>query len=193
MIVMKSISRCSLAKSYKILCIKHCFRNPLELTICEDIKNDQVKFAKLSITLSSSMGFTNAIAYHFYEKGYGLHEHTVEKVYELRNMDGTQIIGDISLRLKLTCHGPETKHTNQILLKSERPRMQPIFVDGNAFDFPFDKHVIQPPPKMMYDNINRMEVFNPDIKELLHCQRCDVKFNFPISRYCFHYCLCPYI
>lgn len=152
-------------------------RNPLELTICEDLKNDQVKFGKLSITLSSAMGFTNAIAYHFYEKGYEPHWHVVDKVYEVRNTDGTKIIGDISLRLKLTCHGPETKQLNQIALRSQRPQLQPTFVDGNAFDFPFDKHFIQPPPKMMYDNMNSIRVFNPDIRELLHCQRYNINIQ----------------
>lgn len=135
------------------------------------------------------MGFTNAIAYHFYEKGYDLHWHVLDKAYEVRNMSGTKIIGDISLRLKLTCHGPETNQVNQIALRSQQPQLQPIFVDGNAFDFPFEKHIIQPPPKMMFDNINSIRAFNPDIRELLHCQRyviyTYINIQICLSRYSF--------
>jgi hypothetical protein len=126
--------------------------------------------------LSSSMGFTSAISYHFYEKGYNVHTHTAESVHEVKNMDGSQIIGDMFVRLKLTCHGPETMQVNQIVLKSNQPELQPIFNDNNSFDFYFDKHIIPSPPIMMYDGVSRCEdkILNPEIKDLLDCQRYDI-------------------
>lgn len=123
------------------------------------------------------MGFTSAISYHFYEKGYDPYARVVENVYDVKNMDGSQIIGDMFVRLKLTCHGPETMQVNQIVLKSNQPELQPIFNDSDSFDFHFDKHIIQSPPTMMYDNgsknkcVGKIQVFNPETRALLDCQR----------------------
>lgn len=123
------------------------------------------------------MGFTGAIGYHFYEKGYDLHAHTIERVYEVKDMNSSEAIGDMFVRLKLTCHGPETMQVNQIVLKSNQLELQPIFNDTDSFDFYFDKHIIQSPPKMMYDTVNKcddkIQILNPEIKELLDCQRYD--------------------
>ncbi|XP_060861896.1 uncharacterized protein LOC132938928 [Metopolophium dirhodum] len=163
-------------------------KNPLELMICEDLQDSQIQLGTVSFMLSSSLGFTGAICNHFYEKGYDPYAHTVENVYDVKNMDGSQTIGDMFVRLKLTCHGPETMQVNQIVLKSDQPELQPIFNDSDSFDFHFDKHIIQSPPTMMYDSINKcvgkIQVFNPETRDLLDCQRNqEVKENKP--------CVCP--
>lgn len=144
--------------------------------ICEDLQDSQIQLGTVTIMLSSSLGFTYGICNHFYEKGYDPYAYTVENVYDVKNMDGSQTIGDIFVRLKLTCHGPETMQVNQIVLKSNQPELQPIFNDSDSFDFHFDKHIIQSPPTMMYDSIinkcvGKIQVFNPEIRELLDCQR----------------------
>jgi len=143
--------------------------------MCEDLQDGQINLGTVSVMLSSSMGFTGAIGIHFYEKGYDPYSHTVENVYEVKNMDGSRTIGDMFVRLKLTCHGPETMQVNQIVLKSNQPELQPIFNDSDSFDFHFDKHIIQSPPTMMYGSINKclgnIQVLNPEIRELLDCQR----------------------
>ncbi|XP_025208734.1 uncharacterized protein LOC112604080 [Melanaphis sacchari] len=162
-------------------------KNPLELIIYEDLEDDRIKLGSVSIMLSSSMGFTSAISYHFYEKGYDIHAHTVESVHEVKNMDGSQSIGDMFVRLKLTCHGPETMQVNQIVLKSDQPELQPIFNDNNSFDFYFDKNIMPSPPRMMYGGVSKCEdkVLNPEIKELLDCQRIqETKEDKP--------CICPF-
>eukprot|EP00102_Acyrthosiphon_pisum_P023033 XP_016660243.1 PREDICTED: uncharacterized protein LOC100571136 isoform X1 [Acyrthosiphon pisum] len=110
--------------------------------------------------LSSSLGFTSAICSHFFEKGYDPYAHTVENEYEVKNMDGSQTIRDMFVRLKLTCHGPET-------------------IDPFGFHL---KKPIKSPPTMMYDNISKcmgkIQVFNPEIRELLDFQRTqEVKEN----------------
>lgn len=156
--------------------------------ICEDLQHGQIQLGTVSVMLSSSLGFTGAISNHFYEKGYDPYAHTVENVYELKNMEGSQTIGNMFVRLKLTCHGPETMQVNQIILKSNQPELQPIFNDSDSFDFHFDKHIIQSPPRMMYDGINKcvgkIQAFNPEIRELLDCQRylryCCLRFIFNI-------------
>ncbi|KAE9532713.1 hypothetical protein AGLY_009794 [Aphis glycines] len=161
-------------------------KNPVELIICEDLKDGRVKIGTVSIMLSGSMGFTSAINYHFYEKGYDIHTHTVENVHEVKNIDGSETIGDMFVRLKLTCHGPETMQVNQIVLKSNQPELQPIFNDNDSFDFYFDKYIIPSPPKMMYSSVKKCEdkILNPEIKELLECQRIqETKEDKP--------CICP--
>jgi len=152
----------------------------LELVICEDLKDDQIELGMVSIMLSSSIGFTGAIGYHFYEKGIDLHTHIAEKVYKVKNMNGSQTIGDMFVRLKLTCHGPETMEVNQIVLESNQPELPPIFNDNDSFDFYFDKHIIKSPPKMMYDSVNKCEnkihIHNSEIKKNVDCLRYDIVF-----------------
>lgn len=154
-------------------------RNNFELLIYENLKDDDIMFGVVSQSLSSDRGFTEAIACHFYEKGYDAFTHTIEEAFNLENTERTQTIGKIIIRLKLTCHGPETKEVNHIRLKpsGNRPQqLKPIFVEDNSFDFPLDRCGLNIAPKMMYDddvNIlrNRIKMCNPYIKELLHCQR----------------------
>lgn len=151
-------------------------RNPLELLICEDHQYDNHRvLGSMSVTLSGTTGFTDAIAYHFYEKGYEPHSHIVEKTFEVKSFDDAQSVGDISVHLKLTCHGPEMNHVNRIVLATSLPPLRPVFIDVDEFDFHFEKRIIQPPPKMTYEDANEREnlIFtnNPDIKDLLHCQR----------------------
>ncbi|XP_029342054.1 uncharacterized protein LOC100571136 [Acyrthosiphon pisum] len=156
-------------------------RNPLELIIREDLQDSQIQLGTVSVMLSSSLGFTSAICSHFFEKGYDPYAHTVENEYEVKNMDGSQTIRDMFVRLKLTCHGPETMQVNQIVLKSNEPKLQPIFTDSDPFGFHLKKP-IKSPPTMMYDNISKcmgkIQVFNPEIRELLDFQRTqEVKEN----------------
>lgn len=147
----------------------------MELIICEDLTDDQIEFGLVSVVLSGSIGFTDAVAYHFYEKGYGVHTHTAENVYDVKSRDCTRTIGEISLRLRLTCHGPEMEQVNRIAIKSNQSPLQPVSIDGNVFDFYLDKQIIQTPPKMMYENANqctnKIHIYNTDIKDLLQCQR----------------------
>lgn len=137
--------------------------------------DNQIEFGLVSVVLSGSIGFTDAVAYHFYEKGHDVHTHTSESVYEVKSKDYTKTIGELSLRLRLTCHGPETEQVNRIVMKSKQSPLQPVFIDGNAFDFHLDKQIIQTPPKMMYENAKKwtdqIHVYNPDIRDLLQCQR----------------------
>lgn len=162
------------------------YRYPLELTICEDLTNGQIEFGTLSIPMSGPMGFTDAISYHFYEKRHGLpYTHTVQGVHEVRQYGvggGIQpsVVGEISVRLKLTCHGPrpvqQQQQVDRIVLRAERPPLRPTHVDENAFDFPLDKRTVRPPLKMTYCDIagekeNEIRVLNPEVRELLRCRR----------------------
>ncbi|VVC42119.1 Hypothetical protein CINCED_3A011314 [Cinara cedri] len=92
-------------------------RNPFEIMVCEKTESDEKVFGIISLSLSGAMGFTDAIAYHFYEKGYSMHSHTSEHLCDVRSIDGTQSVGDIFVRFKLTCCGPKAKEVNQIWLK----------------------------------------------------------------------------
>lgn len=144
--------------------------------ICEDLENDQIDLGTVSITLSGSMGFTNAVSHHFYGKGYEPYSHMVENVFEVKDVNDDRTIGEIFLRLKLTCHGPEIKRVNRIMSQPpDQSQLQPIFINKNCFDYPLDKTIIQPPPKMMYTNTdiqgNEVRQLNPDIEKLLQCQR----------------------
>lgn len=149
----------------------------MELIIYEDHQNgNQRVLGSMSVTLSGSMGFTDAIAYHFYEKGYEPHSHVVEKTYEVKSYDDAQSMqGDISVYLKLTCHGPETNQVNRVVLATNLPRLRPIFIDVDGFDYKFDKQIIELPPKMTYEDVDERDnpiiTNNPEIKVLLRCQR----------------------
>lgn len=152
-------------------------RNSCELLVCEEIEDNEVVFGIASVSLSGTMGFTDAIAYQFYEKGYESYSHTTQNAFEVKSTNSGHFIGDIVVRLKLTCCGPETNEVNQIRLKSDDwpQKLEPIFVDENPFDFSLDNRVLNFPPKMMYDDVNKwgnkIKSNNPEIKELLHCQR----------------------
>lgn len=76
---------------------------------------DLMDVGQASVWLSGSAGFTDAVAYHFYEKGYDCYTHDTDNEYEVQSADGCQTTCKISARIRLTCHGPETRRTvNQV-------------------------------------------------------------------------------
>lgn len=138
----------------------------------------QTYLGTASIMLSGQTGFTDAIAYHFYEKGFDQYLHTVENVYELVDLTDesncTQLAGKVSVRLRLTCHGPEERQTNRVWSRlNERPQRH-LSVDQNAFDYPCDDRTVHSQPKMTYSAAalpERFDVTNREIAVMYRCQR----------------------
>lgn len=150
-------------------------RNPLQLTIYKDNGGDEnVEFGEASITMSGPVGFTDAIAHHFYENSKNPYLKCAERTVEvISSNDGLTVVGNITVRLKLTCHGLETEQeVVPISVMPDRRQLQPISIE--PFDFQFNRLIEQPPPKMMYNDVpkNKIEMLNAEKKgKFLYCQR----------------------
>lgn len=106
------------------------------MVVYKETNDEQNVFGTVRIALNGSTGFTDAIAYHFYEKGSdGTHSHAVEGVYAARDAAGDRTDLELSVGVKLTCHGPE-KRVDRLLLRPQvRPeKLHPVHVDENIFD-----------------------------------------------------------
>lgn len=163
-------------------------RNPLRLTIYKergvdenyDGDDEEQEFGEASVTLSGPMGFTDAVAHHFYKKADGPYVQTAENTVDVISLiDGMTVMGNIAVRVKLTCHGLETRQgIVPISTMPDRPQLRPIFVD--PVDLRFDMPIDQPSANIMYDDVqaNKTETREKDYP-LLRCRRYDF---LPASR-----------
>ncbi|XP_025420362.1 uncharacterized protein LOC112690544 [Sipha flava] len=158
-------------------------KNPLKLAVFEDTEDGQNVFGEVFIALNSLTGFTNAIAYHFYEKGYGKHVHAVEGVHAATDGAGEKTNVELSVAVRLTCHGSEGRVDRLALRPDVRPRqLQPVYADPNTLGIAFDGRPIRPRQEMTYlDHVDDADLDEP----LRWCRRVQ---ESTISNTCFSPC-----
>jgi len=149
-------------------------RHPLELTVFQGMGHNQTELGTASVPLSGPAGFSSAVAYHFYEKGYDTYSHSTNRAYEIKTEDGGACgpteVGRVYVRLRLTCWGLETEPANRVLPSPGPAPLRPAFADQNPFDYPFDERVIQAPARMTYVCSREFgpRMYNRDVEEILH-------------------------
>lgn len=81
-----------------------------------DDGDQQADVGAASVTLSGPAAFTDAVAHHFYEKGHDGHTHVHDGTHDVRSVDGHRTVGKMTVHLRLTCLGPETRTVvNQVI------------------------------------------------------------------------------
>lgn len=122
------------------------------MVVYEDLDDDQLKeLGTMYVPLNASTGFTEAISYHFYEKGNDEYSHTDNNMYVADNTTGeNQFDVKLSVSVKLTCHGLEERVDRLVLRSDVGSQLEPVYPDEKTFEISFDKLIIQPRTKMMY-------------------------------------------